>query len=50
MARDKSGSKRDNIEPAGPQNEKAKEAQAKRHEQRKKDFDQADWDQAQDDD
>lgn len=33
--------KRDKIEPAGPQTDKAKEAQEKRHEQRRRDLDQA---------
>lgn len=32
------------IEPAGPQDDKAKEAQEKRHEQRQRDIDQANKD------
>ena len=33
--------RKDQIEPAGPQSEQAKKAQAERHEQRQKDIDQA---------
>lgn len=33
--------KRDNIEPAGPQNEQAKRAQEERAEQRRRDIEQA---------
>lgn len=33
--------KRDDIEPAGPQDEQAKKAQQERHEQRQRDIEQA---------
>lgn len=36
--------KRDSIEPAGPQDDKAKQAQERRHQKRQDDFDQADKD------
>lgn len=36
------------AEPAGPQDDKAKKAQAERHEQRQKDIDQANKDRGQD--
>jgi len=40
--------RRDEIEPAGPQDKQAKQAQAKRHEQRQKDIDQANKDRGED--
>lgn len=40
---------RRDVEPAGPQTPEAKAAQAKRHEQRQRDFDQANEDEGRED-
>lgn len=40
--------RRDEIEPAGPQTDEAKKAQAARHEQRQEDIDQAKRDRGED--